>query len=239
MAPIELQRPDQQPAKIARMFDAIAERYDLLNRLLSGGIDRYWRWRAIRALGFTGRETVLDLCTGTGDVALAALRGGARRVLGIDFAHEMLRIGQRKVRGGSRPFDVGLVRGDAMVLPVAAASVDAVTMAFGIRNVFQPARAIAEVHRVLKPGGQLAILEFSMPRAPIVGSLYRWYFRHVLPRLGRLISRHHEAYTYLPQSVGAFFSPQEFSDLVTRAGFGSVRAVPLTFGIVYLYSARK
>jgi demethylmenaquinone methyltransferase/2-methoxy-6-polyprenyl-1,4-benzoquinol methylase len=159
-------------------------------------------------------------------------------VLGLDFAHEMLRVGREKVdRSGLA--GIGLVRGDAMVLPVASATVDAVTMAFGIRNVFEPAKAVSEIHRVLKPGGRLAILEFSMPRTPGVRSVYRWYFRHVLPRVGRLVSRHSEAYTYLPASVGAFFSPAEFSDLVTGAGFSDVRAVPLTLGIVYMYTARK
>lgn len=221
------------------MFDAIASRYDLLNRLLSGGADRYWRWRAIRRLGLTGRETVLDLCTGTADLALAAHRGGARRVLGLDFAHEMLRVGLRKLERRDRARFIGLVRGDAMVLPVATASIDAVTIAFGIRNVFDPAKAVCEIHRVLRAGGQLAVLEFSMPQMPVVRPLYRWYFRRVLPRIGRLVSRHDEAYTYLPESVGAFFSPGEFSNLVMRAGFSHVRAAPLTLGIVYLYVARK
>lgn len=230
--------PDKQPAKIAGMFDAIAGRYDLLNHVLSAGIDRYWRWRAIRELGFTGRETVLDLCTGTADVALSARRGGASRVVGLDFAHEMLRVGRDKVDRSGLP-GIGLVRGDAMVLPVASATVDAVTMAFGIRNVFEPAKAVSEIHRVLKPGGRLAVLEFSMPRTPGVRAVYQWYFRHVLPRVGRLVSRHSEAYTYLPASVGAFFSPEEFSDLVTGMGFSDVRAVPLTLGIVYMYTARK
>jgi demethylmenaquinone methyltransferase/2-methoxy-6-polyprenyl-1,4-benzoquinol methylase len=239
MAPAAGPRPDQQPAKVAGMFDAIAGRYDLLNHVLSAGVDRYWRWRAIRALGFTGVETVLDLCTGTADLALAASRGRAGRVLGLDFAHEMLRVGLRKIRRKDRASPIGLVRGDAMVLPVASGAIDAVTIAFGIRNVFQPARTVGEIHRVLKPGGRLAILEFSMPRTPLVRSLYGWYFRHVLPRVGRLVSRHDEAYTYLPESVGAFLSPSEFTDLVTAAGFSQVRAVPLTLGIVYLYTARK
>jgi demethylmenaquinone methyltransferase/2-methoxy-6-polyprenyl-1,4-benzoquinol methylase len=246
--------PDKQPAKIAGMFDSIAHRYDLLNHLLSGGLDLYWRARAIRALRFTGRELVLDLCTGTADLAIAARSpavarsrfgegipraGAARRVLGLDFSMEMLRIGQRKLRQRGLATDVPLVQGDAMRLPVASSSVDAVTIAFGIRNVLDPAAACAEIARVLKPGGRLAVLEFSLPTVPIVRPLYAWYFRNVLPRVGRLLSRHDDAYTYLPASVGAFLSPEEFTAMVGVAGLNEVTAVPLTFGVVYLYTATR
>lgn len=233
---------DKHPAKIAGMFDAIAGRYDLLNHLLSGGLDLYWRARAIRALGFTGRELVLDLCTGTGDLAVAALkprRAHAQRVVGLDFSAEMLRVGRHKLRAGGHTARAPLVRADAMRLPIADGTIDAVTMAFGIRNVLDPDVACAEVFRVLRPGGRLAILEFSLPPHPWLRALYLWYFRHVLPRIGRLVSRHSDAYTYLPESVGAFFPPETFAALVTRAGFGEVRSVPLTFGVVYLYTARK
>jgi demethylmenaquinone methyltransferase/2-methoxy-6-polyprenyl-1,4-benzoquinol methylase len=230
--------PDKHPAKIAGMFDAIAHRYDLLNHLLSGGLDLYWRRRAIRALQFTGRELVLDLCTGTADLAIAA-RARARRVIGLDFSNEMLRIGQRKLRDAGLAADVRLVRADAMRLPIASSSVDAVTIAFGIRNVLDPAAACAEIARVLKPGGRLAVLEFSLPTIPVVRGVYEWYFRHVLPRIGRLLSRHDDAYTYLPASVGAFLSPGEFTTLVGQAGLKAVTAVRLTFGVVYLYTATR
>lgn len=233
---------DKHPAKIAGMFDAIARRYDLLNHLLSGGLDLYWRARAIRTLGFTGEEAVLDLCTGTGDFALAALRPrrrAARRVVGLDFSGEMLRVGQAKLRARRLSARAPLVRADAMRLPLADHTMDAATMAFGVRNVQDPDVACAEVFRVLRPGGQLAILEFSLPVRPWLRRLYLWYFRHVLPRIGRLISRHGDAYTYLPESVGAFFPPDAFAALVTRVGFSEVRAVPMTFGVVYLYTARK
>jgi demethylmenaquinone methyltransferase/2-methoxy-6-polyprenyl-1,4-benzoquinol methylase len=236
------------------MFDSIAHRYDLLNHLLSGGLDLYWRARAIRALRFTGRELVLDLCTGTADLAIAARKpalgraraggadpspGAARRVLGLDFSNEMLRIGQRKLRERGLAADVPLVRGDAMRLPVTSSSVDAVTIAFGIRNVLDPGAACAEIARVLKPGGRLAVLEFSLPTMPIVRPVYAWYFRNVLPRIGRLLSRHDDAYTYLPASVGAFLSPGEFATMVGQAGLAKVTAVPLTFGVVYLYTATR
>jgi demethylmenaquinone methyltransferase/2-methoxy-6-polyprenyl-1,4-benzoquinol methylase len=229
------------------MFDAIAGRYDLLNRVLSAGLDRRWRARAIDALNMTGRETLLDLCTGTADLALAAAAGTrrARRIIGIDFAGAMLRLGQDKVRRtgvASRPVDripVNLIRGDAMHLPLADASVDAVTIGFGIRNVEQPEVACREIARVLRRDGKLVILEFSLPRAALVRSFYLWYFRRVLPLIGRAISRHPSAYTYLPESVQAFQSPEAFGQLLRDCGFSAVRVVPLTLGVVYMFVAAK
>lgn len=235
------QAPDKSPAKISGMFDAIAGRYDLLNTVLSGGLDRYWRRRAIHSLALTGSERLLDVCTGTADVALGAARraGGAARVVGVDFAGEMLRHGVDKVAGEGLATRVQLVRGDAMSLPVADASVDAVTIAFGIRNVQRTEAACAELFRVLRPGGRLAILEFGLPVVPAVRPLYLWYFNHVLPRIGRAVSRHSAAYSYLPQSVGTFSWGEDFARLLSAAGFSQVRSRPLSFGIVYLYSASK
>ncbi len=231
----------KSPARIAGMFDAIAGRYDLLNHVLSAGIDRRWRRQAIRALELTGRERVLDLCTGTGDLALAAVdaRPPAQRVLGVDFAGAMLAVGRDKVRARSVATPVALVRGDATRIPVVDASVDAVTIGFGIRNVEDIGAACLEMCRALVPGGRLAILEFAMPQTPIIGSLYAWYFRTVLPAIGRRISKHNAAYGYLPASVGAFASPEEFEKILRKSGFVDVHSRPLTFGIVYLYTARK
>ncbi len=232
--------PDKTPDRIAGMFDAIAPRYDLLNHLLSAGIDRRWRAKAIASLSLTGRETVVDVCTGTGDVALEARAGGgAARVIGVDFAGGMLALGMQKVRGAGEAGRILLARGDAMRLPLADASVDAATVAFGIRNVQHPEVGCAEMARVLKPGGRLAILEFGVPRIPGIRPLYLWYFTHVLPRIGRLISGHSGAYAYLPASVGTFPPPETFVTLLRQAGFSDVRAVPLTMGIVYLYVARR
>jgi demethylmenaquinone methyltransferase/2-methoxy-6-polyprenyl-1,4-benzoquinol methylase len=229
---------DKAPDKIAGMFDAIAPRYDLLNHLLSAGIDRRWRKRAIDSLRLTGREVLLDVCTGTADVALESRRpGAAARVLGVDFSRAMLAHGVSKVRAAHQSSTIALVQGDAMRIPAQPATVDAATVAFGIRNVQQPEVACAEMARVLKPGGRLAILEFGVPRLPGVRSLYLWYFTHVLPRIGQLISGHTAAYTYLPASVGAFQSPSAVVTMLRQAGFDEVDAVPLTFGIVYLYRA--
>ncbi|MGE0450010.1 MAG: bifunctional demethylmenaquinone methyltransferase/2-methoxy-6-polyprenyl-1,4-benzoquinol methylase UbiE [Vicinamibacterales bacterium] len=232
---------NKSPDRIAGMFDAIAGRYDLLNHLLSAGIDKRWRKRAIRSLALTGRERVLDLCTGTGDLALAAIeaRPGAARVLGVDFAGAMLRVGIEKLRARRLESNVSLVRGDATRIPAAGRSFDAVTVAFGIRNVQDTGAACDEIHRVLKPGGRLAVLEFAIPRTPAVRAAYLWYFNRVLPRIGSLVSRHNAAYGYLPASVGAFASPDEFVKILRNSGFVRIEASPLTFGIVYLYTAQR
>jgi demethylmenaquinone methyltransferase/2-methoxy-6-polyprenyl-1,4-benzoquinol methylase len=254
-------QPDKSPDRISGMFDAIAPRYDLLNHLLSAGIDRRWRAAAIRSLQLTGRETLLDVCCGTADVALEGRRalhdrrGGpslsaearsakaegppARRVVGVDFSGAMLALGLRKVRAAGESGRIMLLRGDAMRLPAADRSVDAATIAFGIRNVQRPDVACAEIARVLRPGGRLAILEFGVPRIPGIRPVYLWYFTHVLPRIGRAISGHDAAYSYLPASVGTFAPPAQFVETLRRAGFSDVRADPLTFGIVYLYTARR
>lgn len=232
---------NKSPERIAGMFDAIAGNYDFLNHLLSAGIDRRWRRRAIRSLGLTGSERVLDLCTGTGDLALAAIdaQPGAARVVGVDFAGAMLQIGLRKARNHPRGRAVALVRGDATRVPLPDRSVDAVTIAFGIRNVQNTAAACNEIFRVLTPGGRIAVLEFAIPTTPGVRSAYLWYFNSVLPRIGRLVSRHNAAYGYLPESVGAFATPDEFVTILRNSNFADVRSNPLTFGIVYLYTARR
>ncbi len=222
------------------MFDAIAGRYDALNHLLSGGLDRGWRRRAIRSLDLTGRERVLDLCTGTADLAIAArtARPAASLVVGVDFAGNMLHVGRRKLaRTGERR--IALIRGDATRIPVPDGAVDAVTVAFGIRNVEHIEAACAEVHRVLAPGGRLAVLEFAIPATPVVRRVYLWYFRHVLPRIGRAVSGHGSAYTYLPASVSAFATPDEFAAMLRAAGFLQVAVHPLTFGAVSLFTARR
>jgi demethylmenaquinone methyltransferase/2-methoxy-6-polyprenyl-1,4-benzoquinol methylase len=228
----------KSPDRIAGMFDAIAARYDFLNHLLSAGIDRRWRRAAIRSLSLSGRERVLDLCTGTADLAIAARAASPRaaRVVGVDFAGAMLRVGHDKLLQGGLADRITLVRGDAANVPVRDRSVDAVTIAFGIRNVERTAAACAEMFRVLAPGGRLAVLEFAIPATPLVRAGYLWYFNHVLPRIGRLVARH-EAYGYLPASVGAFQTPDEFVKLLRHVGFERVEARPLTFGIVYLYTA--
>ena len=229
------------PARIAGMFDAIAGRYDLLNHLLSAGIDRSWRRRAIRSLALTGRERMLDLCTGTAELAIEAVRTrqSAARVVGVDFSGAMLRVGREKIARARWTDRITLVCADATRIPLADQSVDAVTIAFGIRNVELTNAARDEMLRVLKPGGRVAILEFAVPTVPGLRTVYLWYFNRVLPHIGRLVSRHNAAYGYLPASVGAFAAPDEFVTILKQGGFTEIRAVPLTFGIVFLYTARR
>jgi demethylmenaquinone methyltransferase/2-methoxy-6-polyprenyl-1,4-benzoquinol methylase len=229
------------PAKIAGMFDDIAGRYDFLNHFLSAGIDKRWRTRAIRSLALTGRECVLDLCSGTADLAIAAVRAqpAAARVVGVDFSSEMLRFGQRKLEKDRLIDRITLVRGDAMKIPLADASVDAVTIGFGIRNVERLDVASAELHRVLKRGGRLAILEFAMPDVPVFRELYWWYATQILPRIGRLLSRNDFAYSYLPASIRSFATPEQLVKILRQAGFDEVRPTRLMLGSVILYTARR
>jgi demethylmenaquinone methyltransferase/2-methoxy-6-polyprenyl-1,4-benzoquinol methylase len=233
-------QPDKTPSRIAGMFDAIAPRYDLLNWVLSAGLDRRWRERAVDALEAPRGARVLDVCTGTADLAVASVqRIPGSSVLGVDFAAAMLRLGLTKVRERGLAKSIRLVQGDATRIPVATGSCDAATIGFGIRNVAEPERALAEIARVLKPGGRLAILEFGQPAIPGLRSLYAWYFRFVLPAVGKLVSKHSSAYSYLPASVGTFPPPAEFAQTIAAQGFSQVQPVSLTFGIVYLYIASR
>ena len=232
--------PDKTPSRIAGMFDSIAPRYDLLNRVLSAGLDQKWRRRAVRELQLGPDARVLDLCTGTADLALAAIEQHPdASVIGVDFSGVMLRLGLVKVRDGQLESRIRLVRGDATRIPVGDGSCDAATIGFGIRNVAEPQLALEELARVLRPGARLAILEFGQPRIPGIRTLYAWYFRYLLPTVGKLVSRHQSAYSYLPASVGTFPPPAEFARSIESHGFVTVRAVPLTFGIVYLYVATR
>jgi demethylmenaquinone methyltransferase / 2-methoxy-6-polyprenyl-1,4-benzoquinol methylase len=181
------------------------------------------------------------VCTGTGDVALAAVRTGRgpRLAIGVDFAAAMLTRAREKAHVAGLSGRVQLVRGDAASLPVPGNAVDGITIAFGIRNVAHPESVCAELLRTLKPGGRLAILEFGLPVIPGIRTLYLLYFRHVLPRIGRAVSRHDAAYSYLPESVHAFPWGDAFAQLLRAQGFNNVTSRPLTFGSVYLYTAEK
>ena len=231
---------DKAPRRIAGMFDAIASRYDLLNSLLSAGLDRSWRKRAVRALKLRSDDVAIDLCTGTGDLALAMVReGGAGRVIGVDFAGEMLRRGWAKVQSAGLDRRIALFQGDAMDTPVGSETAAGVAIAFGIRNVAEPSAALREAHRVLKPGGRLVILEFGYPSFAPIKAIYLAYFTFVLPLVGRMVSGHDSAYTYLPASVGTFFAPDVFCGLLQDAGFVQLKATKLTAGVVCLYEAVK
>lgn len=224
------------------MFDAIARRYDALNHILSAGLDRRWRRRGVAALDLSGRERVLDVCCGTGDLAVEAMTSGhgrARDVIGLDFAGEMLRFARVKMQRRTLADRVQLVRADATRLPLGSESVDAAMIAFGIRNVVDPRAACREIHRVLRTGGRLMILEFGMPRLPGISALYRGYFRYLLPRIGGLVSKHGDAYSYLPASVNEFPPPPEFARLLEACGFTAVEHHAMTFGIVSMFVGKK
>ena len=231
---------DKAPQRIAGMFDEIAGRYDFLNRLLSAGLDRSWRTRAVRSLNLGPHDIGVDLCTGTADLALAMVQGGgAGQAIGIDFAAEMLRYGCVKTRTAGLNKRIGLLQGDATQLPVGDATAAGVTIGFGIRNVADPSAVLQEVYRILRRGGRLAILEFGYPSLAPIRAAYLVYLRFVLPLIGRMISGHASAYTYLPASVGTFYRPDVFCEMLADTGFTETRSTPLTAGVVYLYEAVK
>jgi demethylmenaquinone methyltransferase/2-methoxy-6-polyprenyl-1,4-benzoquinol methylase len=219
------------------MFDRIAPRYDLLNRLLSAGVDRRWRRRCVDLLDVDGPARVLDVCTGTADLLIEALaRDGRRRGVGLDLSGGMLRRGSAKLRRRELDGRASLAAADAERLPVADGAFDGALIAFGIRNVGEPLAALRELRRVLRPGGRLVVLEFGTPKG-IAGAAYRLYFERALPRIGRLVSGDGSAYSYLPRSVARFASPEAFATLLEQAGFARVTRRPLTLGIAWLYRA--
>lgn len=229
-----------QRSAVWPMFNRIAHRYDLLNRLLSGRQDVVWRKKLLSFFPESKQTRLLDVATGTGDVLLAALnQGSAQHAIGLDMAEQMLKYAQQKIDQQKWQNQASVVVGNAEDLPFENSSFDVVTIAFGIRNVPDYAKAIREMHRVLKPGGRLLILEFSLPANRILRSLYLFYFRHVLPWIGGLISGDRQAYSYLNQSVEAFPYGERFSSLIEQIGFSSVRVTPLTFGIASIYCADK
>lgn len=219
------------------MFASIAPRYDLLNRVLSLGVDRGWRREAAREALALGPARVLDVATGTADFALELrARAPGAEVVGSDFVPQMLEIGRAKAR--ARGLSVRLEEGDALNLPYPDGSFDAVTCAFGFRNFADYGRGLAEMWRVLAPGGRLVLLEFPPPRPGLFGSVFRLYFRHVLPRVGALVSGNAGAYTYLPQSVLAFPGPERLAGLMHATGFRT-RCRLLTFGIAAIHVGDK
>lgn len=229
--------PEKQAVR--SMFDRIAPRYDLLNRLLSAGIDRGWRRAAVEFLDAEAGARILDLCTGTADLLIEAIAGEpARRGTGVDLSLEMLRRGKDKLERQALAPRAALLAGDVERLPLRGALFDGALIAFGIRSVSAPDAALREILRVLKPGGTLVVLEFSMP-AGALGVLYRLYSRHVLPRVGAWISGDATAYSYLPASIARFPAPAAFAELLQHAGFAGVRYRPLTFGVAHLHRGEK
>ena len=226
-------------AAVRSMFDRIAPRYDLLNRLLSAGIDVRWRRACVELLALPPGGRVLDLCTGTGDLLIEALRRDASgQGVGVDLSQEMLVRGAAKLRQWQLDGRTVLLGGDVTALPLSGGALDGALVAFGIRNVAEPLRALREAHRVLRGGGALVVLEFALPRGRM-GSLYRFYFRSVLPRLGGWISGDRGAYAYLPASVERFARPEELAALLQAAGFIDIRSRRQTGGLARLHRGRQ
>jgi len=221
------------------MFSRIAGRYDLLNRLLSFGLDAHWRKVTLKLLAPEPAWTVLDLCTGTADLAVAAVRQGGQRVAGVDLSLTMLRLGRKKIRRLGDGQRVYLLNGDVEDLPFPDRTFEGITIGFGVRNVVDVERGLREMVRVLKDGGRIAILEFSRPRMPIFRHLYFFYLQRILPYVGGLISGEWEAYRYLQRTVLAFPDGERFMEMMRKAGFVSVEEKRLTFGVVTVYTGRK
>ena len=224
---------------IEAMFDKIAPHYDLLNRVLSLGIDQWWRHRAINCLVQDKPTRVLDVATGTADVAImAAKKLRPQEVVGIDIADEMLRLGRAKVAAQGQGKYIKLLRADAAQLPFSNDTFDAAVVAYGVRNFEDLGEGLSEIRRVLRPDGKLVVLEFSKPRISPVKELYQIYSWVLLPLIGRLVSGDPAAYTYLPKSVEAFPDGTEFLDYMAHAGYDDLQWKQLTFGISSLYEGR-
>lgn len=221
------------------IFNDIAPKYDLLNHLLSLNIDKGWRRKAMKYIGENGKNHLLDVACGTGDFSMAACRAGVKRVTGIDISANMVEIGRKKVREAGLEQCVDLQLGDSERMKFADHSFDAVTVAFGVRNFERLEAGLKEMLRVLKPGGKVVILEFSMPEHFPMKPLYKFYFRHVLPTIGGWISGNKRAYTYLPESVMKFPQGRAFLNIMQSCGYTSLIQRKLTFGIASLYIGEK
>lgn len=232
---------DRREVRIQRMFDGIAPKYDLLNHLLSLNIDKAWRKRVVKTVPAT-TGPILDMCTGTGDLALEYYKatGGKVSIIGADFAGRMLELAVKKTVKRHADNVIQFVQADAQHLPFPSDTFEVVTVSFGLRNVTDPIQGLAEMTRVCKPGGHVAVLEFSRPRHWFLGRMYRGYFRYLLPLVGQLFSKSDEnAYTYLPESVMKFPDGEELAERMRESGLTDVKFTPLTFGIATLYVGRK
>jgi demethylmenaquinone methyltransferase/2-methoxy-6-polyprenyl-1,4-benzoquinol methylase len=225
--------------QVARMFDTISGKYDFLNHFLSLGIDIRWRKKAIRELADLRPRLILDVATGTGDFAIEALKLNPDKVIGIDISEGMLDQGRQKMRKRGYSERIDMVTGDSENLPFEENKFDAITVGFGVRNFENLEKGLLEMKRVLRPGGKIVVLEFSKPRVFPFKQLYQFYFKYILPTLGRWISRDATAYTYLPESVQAFPDGRDFTNILEKLGFKQIACKPLTFGISSLYIGVK
>lgn len=225
--------------QIARMFNSISPRYDLLNHLLSAGVDIYWRKKAISKLKSSRPKVILDVATGTGDFAVEALSLEPEKIIGVDISEGMLDIARQKIAAKGLSDRISLMRGDSENLPFAENMFDAVIVAFGVRNFENLEKGMTDMLRVLKPGGRAVILEFSKPDRFPFSQFYGLYFKYIVPVVGRWVSRDRSAYNYLPESVHAFPRGKAFTNILTGIGFKSASYQRLTFGICSIYTGTK
>ena len=229
-----------KPRQVREMFDNIAPAYDFMNRAMTLGIDRMWRAKAVSLLRDTPHDDLLDVATGTGDFAILMARElDPISVTGVDLSEGMIEVGRAKVERLDLSETVGLGLGDCLLLPFTDGAFDAVTCAFGVRNFADIPAGYREMARVLRPGGQAVILELSVPTSRLIRPFYNLYTRHVIPTVGRLVSKDRRAYSYLPESISAVPQGQQMVDIMLEAGFTSARAIPLTLGVATIYQAWK
>lgn len=225
--------------QIAEMFDNVSSNYDFLNHFLSAGIDFYWRKRAIKLLQAEKPQTILDIATGTGDFAIEALKLNPTKIIGVDISEGMLAVGREKIKKLGMENVIELRTGDSTNLLLESNSFDAVIASFGVRNFENLLTGLTEMCRVTKSGGMCVVLEFSKPKTFPFKQLYNFYFRYILPIIGRIVSKDTSAYTYLPESVQAFPDGNDFLKVYEQAGFKNTKCIPLTFGICSIYVGKK
>ncbi len=233
---------DQAKSKkeqVAHMFDAIAPKYDFLNQLLSLGIHKAWRKKAIKLLQSQRPGLILDIATGTADFAIEAMRLTPQKVTGVDISEGMLKLGKEKINKLGLQHKIELALADSENLPFAENSFDAITVGFGVRNFEHLEKGISDMYRVLKPGGTMVILEFSKPRIFPVKQLYTIYFKYITPFIGKVFSKNNSAYRYLPESVNAFPDGNNFLDILKKIGLKESKAISLSFGIASIYISKK
>lgn len=233
------EKTSSKKEQVAEMFDNISHRYDFLNHFLSLGIDILWRKKAIRMLKPHAPKQILDVATGTGDFAIEALALKPDRIVGVDISAGMLDMGKKKMKRKGVDHIIDMQMGDSEKLLFEDNTFDAGIVAFGVRNFENLEKGLSDMRRVLKPGGQIVVIEFSKPRSFPMKQLYHFYFKSILPVVGKLISKDQSAYTYLPESVDVFPDGQQFLDILTKVGFNDVSCTPLTFGISSIYMAEK
>lgn len=230
---------DEKKEQVATMFDAIAGRYDLLNSILSLGIHKGWRKKCVNLLSARKPKKILDVATGTGDFAIECARLNPESIIGIDISEEMMKFGRKKIKKSKLDFLITLKNGNAENVFFPDESFDAIVAGFGVRNFQSLEKGLSNLHRLLKPGGQLVILEFSYPTNPFVKTLYNFYFSYITPAVGRLFSKDTRAYSYLTESVKAFPNNEKFTGILTSLGYKNASFKPLSFGIAAIYYGEK